>query len=244
MTKPIESADPKELRIEYIPLEQAAKWDWDDNPKLHDSERLMRSIEKYGFQDPPKFDAALGGFAHGNGRTRALAEMKRRGLPLPFGIVEVDGDWAMPVLFGNDMESRDVATAYAIDHNNLTMAGGDYTILEVARMWDTVLYGELLVRAKENGVLPVTVKSHEIDEILSGGWDDVAGDWDSYQDLEMREVANDADTQEKPNVQFKIGPYVWHVPRLVFTKWLDEARLEVGFKHKDLIQEYERRLGL
>jgi hypothetical protein len=60
----------------------------------------------------------------------------------------------------------------------------------------------------------------------------------------MREVANDADTQEKPNAKFKIGPYHWHVPRLVFTKWLDEARLEVGFKHKDLIQEYERRLGL
>jgi hypothetical protein len=38
-----------------------------------------------------------------------------------------DGCWAGPVVFGNDLASRAVAEAFAIDHNNLTLAGGDFT---------------------------------------------------------------------------------------------------------------------
>ena len=66
--------DENLLRIEYIKLDQAALWE--KNPKKHDIDLIIQSIEKYGFKDPPKFEPSLnnneGGFVEGNGRIEAL----------------------------------------------------------------------------------------------------------------------------------------------------------------------------
>jgi hypothetical protein len=76
-------APPSEERLElrYVPLSQAKRWD--ENPKRHDLDALVRSIELHGFGDPPKYDATLGALVYGNGGPRHLRrrrpEPRRRG---------------------------------------------------------------------------------------------------------------------------------------------------------------------
>ena len=74
----------EKLELRYIPLSQARRWD--ENPKLHDLPALIVSIERYGFGDPPKFDARLDGLVYGNGRTEALEQMREQGKEPPRGI--------------------------------------------------------------------------------------------------------------------------------------------------------------
>src|SRR5512143_890595 len=93
------------LRIEYVALPQARRWD--ENPKRHDLEAIAESIYRYGFQDPPKFDQALGALVFGNGRTEALLQAKAAGRDAPRGIaVGKDGEWYVPIVFGNDLASQ------------------------------------------------------------------------------------------------------------------------------------------
>lgn len=65
------------LELRYVPLAQAQLWD--ANPKRHDLDALIRSIEQHGFGDPPKFDSKLDGLVYGNGRTEALQTMRAIG---------------------------------------------------------------------------------------------------------------------------------------------------------------------
>ena len=73
--------EPEKLELRYVPLSQAKLWD--ENPKRHDIDRLIRSIETHGFGDPPKYDARLEGLVYGNGRTEALERMSRQGSDPP-----------------------------------------------------------------------------------------------------------------------------------------------------------------
>lgn len=162
------------LRLEYVLLDEAANWEWLDNPKLHDTEAIITSIQRYGFADPPKFDASLpsnagqGAIIGGNGRTAALVLMRDRGLPRPAGIAETTkGEWAIPVLFGNDLPSRERAEAFALDHNNLTMTGGTLTAQDAARMYTVDGYNDLLARLRDAETLPVTVSSQDVDDLLA-----------------------------------------------------------------------------
>ncbi len=157
------------LRLEYIPLSQAVLWD--KNPKAHDIGGIVESIRRYGFKDPPKFEPALnggrGGFAEGNGRTIALRMMRQQGEQPPRGIaVTENGEWAIPVLFGVDAESEAAAQAYAIDHNNLTMAGGEFAAWDMARMWDDS-YTDLLQELAAEDWLPVSVDGDDLDALLA-----------------------------------------------------------------------------
>jgi hypothetical protein len=126
----------EKLELRYIPLAQAKLWD--DNPKRHDIEALMRSIEKHGFGDPPKYDSQLDGLVYGNGRTEALERLRANGSDPPRGIAKLeDGEWALPVIFGVDAASRAAAVAFAVDHNNLTLLGGDdVDFSKLLAMWD------------------------------------------------------------------------------------------------------------
>jgi len=127
-------ADDK-LELRYIPLDQAVLWD--ENPKRHDIGTLIRSIELHGFGDPPKYDEKLGGLVYGNGRTEALTRMQAEEMDTPRGVVKLDdGNWAVPVIFGVDAKSKDAAVAFAIDHNNLTLQGGDLGFTDLLRIWD------------------------------------------------------------------------------------------------------------
>ena len=167
------------IEVKYILLDKAVLWD--ENPKLHDLGSLCESILCYGFVDPPKFDASLEALVYGNGRTIALqairddpasiARLRESGLEAPRGILyDAEGNWYVPVKFGVDQASRDVARALAIDHNNLTMLGGDFAVWDVAKMWDDS-YADLLKLAAEADIMPITVDGDDLDALLRE-WDD------------------------------------------------------------------------
>lgn len=154
----------EQLQLKYIPLNQVVLWD--DNPKKHDIGGLMQSLKRYGFVDPPKFDPHLnngkGGIVYGNGRSECVKLIKQETPHEPPRGVLLDdkGEWFLPVLFGLDAESEAIAKALALDHNNLTMAGGDFDLWDYAKMWNQESYAEVL-RSLENADVPPVTMSHE-----------------------------------------------------------------------------------
>lgn len=165
-TEAVSGSGYERLTLRYIPLTQARRWD--DNPKRHDLDALVRSIETHGFGDPPKFDTRLGALVYGNGRTEALERMRQAGKEPPRGIgVLDDGEWAIPVIFGVDAESRAAAVAFAIDHNNLVL-GGDLGIEEMLGMWDEQGLQRVLADAPDAGDLLASLSSADVGALLRG----------------------------------------------------------------------------
>ena len=155
------------LELRYIPLSQAQLWD--QNPKRHDIGALSRSIETHGFGDPPKYDATLGGLVYGNGRTEALERMQIDGRQPPRGILTTDeGEWAVPVIFGVDAESEAAAVAFAIDHNNLTLLGGDLGFEDVLRIWDEPGLQAVLDTMPDAGDLLASLDADDVAALLTG----------------------------------------------------------------------------
>ena len=157
----------EQLELRYIPLAQARRWD--ENPKRHDIEALVRSIETHGFGDPPKFDATLGALVYGNGRTEALERMRQEGHEPPRGIgVTEDSDWAVPIIFGVDAQSRAAAVAFAIDHNNLTLLGGDLGFADLLQIWDEEGLQAVLANTPDAGSLLASLTQADVDSLLIG----------------------------------------------------------------------------
>lgn len=155
------------LELRYIPLHQAKRWN--ANPKLHDLDALMDSITKHGFGDPPKYDAQLDGLVFGNGRTEALERMQADGVEPPRGIgVLESGEWAVPVIFGVDAESRSAAVAFAIDHNNLTLLGGDLGFADVLQIWDESGLQSVLEDTPGASDLLASLDSQDVEALLIG----------------------------------------------------------------------------
>jgi hypothetical protein len=155
------------LELRYIPLAQARRWD--ANPKRHDFDALIRSIETHGFGDPPKFDATLGALTYGNGRSEALERMRAAGKKPPRGIgVLDDGEWAVPVIFGVDAERHAAAVALAVDHNNLTLAGGSLQVEDVLGIWDEGALQRLLEETPDAGALLASMTRDDLDALLGG----------------------------------------------------------------------------
>jgi hypothetical protein len=163
-----------ELRIEYIPLGKATLFE--DNAKLHDIGSLVTSVRRYGFRDAVIYDEALGAIVAGNGRIEALAMMKQGGEEAPRGIKVEDGEWLVPVQFGVNALSVVEAKAFALDHNNITMLGGDFSPWDVAQMWDSDGYMALLGELAEADVLPISVTGEDIDALLAGFGAEEAGE--------------------------------------------------------------------
>lgn len=164
------------IRLLYVPLPLATKWD--RNPKLHDLDTLKQSIVDHGFKDPPKWEPALndgrGGIGEGNGRATALNELYDEQFPIPRGIrrssqdITIDGytypagSWFIPMLFGVDASSQAQAEAYAIDHNNLVLAGGGFADIDVLKLYDLDGYRAVLddiVAAADAHIASVDVES-------------------------------------------------------------------------------------
>lgn len=161
---------PEDLALKYIALNEAALWD--ENPKLHDIGGIVQSIRRYGFKDPPKFEPTLnggaGGIVEGNGRIRSLRMMRDQGDPMPTGLQEGDGgEWMVPVLFGVDADSELTAQAYALDHNNLTLTGGDLMPWDVGRIWDGDGYLAQLRDLQEIDALPVTIDDDSMSALIA-----------------------------------------------------------------------------
>lgn len=155
------------LELRYIPLSQARRWD--ANPKRHDIGALIRSIETHGFGDPPKYDTTLGALVYGNGRTEALERMRREGKVPPRGIGSLEnGEWAMPVIFGVDAESRAAAIAFAVDHNNLTLLGGDLGLTDLLAIWDEAGLQKILAEVPDAGALLASLDAGDVASLLDG----------------------------------------------------------------------------
>ena len=155
-------------QIAWIKVQDAINLLWEENPKLHDIKLLVESIEKYGFQELPKFDKLLinvagnyGAIKAGNGRVETIAYMENNGNELPRGIAKDKdtGAWVMPILIGVDAETIDIARAYAIDSNNLTMAGGDFKAADLLKMYDSK---KLLSVIDNDNELPVSMSKDDV----------------------------------------------------------------------------------
>ena len=163
------------LELRYVALSQAKKWD--ANPKRHDIPALVRSIEAHGFGDPPKYDTALEALVYGNGRAEALEVMRKEGKEPPRGIGVLEGgEWAVPVIFGVDSESRAAAIAFAIDHNNLTLLGGGLSIEDVLQIWDESALQRVLAEIPDAGALLASLDAADLDALLSGPKFDPVGE--------------------------------------------------------------------
>ena len=157
----------EKLELRYIPISQAHRWD--QNPKRHDIDALVQSIERHGFGDPPKYDAHLDGLVYGNGRTEALEQMRHDGHEPPRGIAVLDdGEWAVPVVFGVDAESHAAAVAFAIDHNNLTLLGGDLGFADLLRLWDEPALQAVLTETPDAGDLLASLDADDVAALLTG----------------------------------------------------------------------------
>ena len=206
-----------ELRIEYIPLDEVSRWK--RNPKRHDMGTLVAAIERYGFVDPPKWDETLGALVYGNGRDEALEWMHRQGRPAPRGIrVDEAGRWLVPIKFGVDAVSPQEAEALAIDHNNLTMAGGDFTAWDMARMWDAS-YTEILAGLQVDDALPLSLDNDSLAALLAGVGDepDIGGAGDDFDGS----PAVDGPTRTALGDLWQIGPH-----RLIVGDCTDPAVIE------------------
>lgn len=150
------------LERRYIRVRDVALWD--KNPKEHDIGTLIELIKRHGFRDAPTFDSSLNALVAGNGRTIALSMMEKQNYPAPRGIAvhSETNEWYMPVNFGVNSPNVEEAVAYAIDHNNSTMAGGTFTPIDMRRMWDSDKYMSLLNDLPSN-MLPVTVDSEDLE---------------------------------------------------------------------------------
>jgi hypothetical protein len=154
------------LELRYVPLAQAHRWD--ENPKKHDIDALVRSIELHGFGDPPKYDATLGALVYGNGRTEALERMRQEGKEPPRGVLRADGgEWAVPVIFGIDAKSRAAAVAFALDHN-LTVLGGNFDLSDMLRIWDEEGLKKVLAETPDAGELLASFDSDDLTALLDG----------------------------------------------------------------------------
>lgn len=211
------------LTIEYRRLDEVARWP--RNPKRHDIGAIVESIRRYGFVDPPKYDQTLGALVYGNGRDEALEWMHAQGDDPPRGVlVADDGMWLMPVKVGVDQESAEQAEALALDHNNLTLSGGDFTAWDMARMWSEG-YADILAGLATADALPITVDGDALDGLLNQAGTDILDLWKGMPEFEQGDLeaykktvvhfANEDDYQEFFRVigQPPNAKAIWYPPQ-------------------------------
>lgn len=128
------------LSIEYWPLAKLVKSRWKDNFKKHELPSLKSSIDRYGFRDPPAYDKTLKAFVEGNGRVQALNELKAEMAAIPRGVELKDGEWWIPVICGVDAKTVLEAKSYALDHNMLPMAAGNFNMIDRLSILDDNFY--------------------------------------------------------------------------------------------------------
>jgi hypothetical protein len=95
--------------------------------------------------------------------------MQGQGQELPRGLA-VDPEsqeWLVPVLFGVDAESQMAAQAYAVDHNNLVLSGGNFTVADLVGLWDESEYARILTGLAQEQMSPITVSADDLDALAS-----------------------------------------------------------------------------
>lgn len=158
------------LTLRYLPISQAELFD--SNAKLHDLDRIIESIARYGFKSACKWESSLnsgrGGIVAGNGRVEALRVMQERGDVCPIGIaLDEAGEWCVPVLFGVETESEAIARAYALDDNNLTLLGGEFAAEDLMKLYDQELLLSELEELGKYDEIPVSIGENDLEELLN-----------------------------------------------------------------------------
>ncbi|MGL5061301.1 MAG: hypothetical protein ACRC62_15110, partial [Microcoleus sp.] len=212
---PAPPASIEKIELRYMPVSEAVLFD--RNPKKHDIAKIAESIARYGMRNPPIWDVTLndgeGGIVAGNGRTETLRSMELQKQPVPRGIaIDEQGRWCMPIIFGCNAVSEFEAIAYAIDDNNLTMAG-DFSDFDIAKLWEREGYLELLTSIADEEVLPVTVDADAIASLLAGIDDDGSGS--GGQGEEKEKAVNDLiDKVEDSDYVPRVKPgEIWRLGR-------------------------------
>lgn len=161
----------------YIPIDKALNLRWIDNPKLHDLQAIWQSIEANGFRDKPAWDSNLtpvqgdansGALIFGNGRVEALHWGWKNKQDVPDGVLHDDaGLWYVPCEFGLDSTSESAAQAFGIDHNSLTMSGGDFQASDMWRMYDRDTLAALgeRIASDGNGAEAITLDGETLNEL-------------------------------------------------------------------------------
>lgn len=149
MESPVKQPAPT-LQIRMFPVGQVARWE--KNPKAHDLEALIASMQRFGFVNVPARDATTGRLYAGHGRDEALMLMKTRGLPPPKNIIVYRGDWYMPVLTGVAFENEKAAEQYLVADNRLSEKGG----------WET---DKLLAILKEHDAADQRLMGYDNDDL-------------------------------------------------------------------------------
>jgi hypothetical protein len=198
--------------MRYIPVVEAVLLD--ENPKLHDEPGIKESIRKYGFQDPGKWDATLESFVFGNGRTQCVKEMMDSGESIPAGIAVITegqykGQWAVPVVFGNDLASREQAEAFSIDHNNLTLTPGIKNQMTVLKMYDPQKYSKMIERIQsvsKEGM--VTVDNETARKISAAFNPDIGQRWKDL--IQGQETGNNTGNGDEKFLRYKLSFGEYH----------------------------------
>lgn len=123
MGRKTQAAKAERIRIEYISIDEVAKWP--RNPKLHADAELDESFERFGFVAPAIRDDKTQRLVAGHGRLERLITWRDQGKPAPRRIdVATDGKWLMPVVCGVSFANEQEAEAYLLADNQITMSRG------------------------------------------------------------------------------------------------------------------------
>lgn len=185
------------LRLVYIPLSQAKLWD--------------------------RNATALGGIVEGNGRTEALIRMRDQGQDVPRGVaLDLNtGEWCMPMIFGVDATSRLAAERYGIDHNNLVMAGGDFTAVDMARNYSEG-YLQIIQDLQKAELLPASVDNDDVKAIVADALERAKAAEEEPSDGSLlalsKVVIDDPRNLPEPGEVWHLGPHTLLVVD-VMTEW-------------------------
>lgn len=95
--------------------------DADLNPRVHDSDTLGDSFDRFGYVDPCLLDERTGKLLEGHGRKHKLIELRDSGAEPPEGItLAADGTWLVPVIRGKATADDNEAQALLIALNRIT----------------------------------------------------------------------------------------------------------------------------
>jgi len=155
------------LESRYVKLKSAVLWD--ENPKDHDIGAMIQAFLRYGFRDAPIFDETKGCIVAGNGRLIALKTMRDDGLGPPRGVVVEGDEWTIPVQFGIDAKTPEEAEAFGIDHNNITLLGGNVSVDAIMGIWNEKQLKSVLDRVKNKGDMPISFDWEDYEAMRAEG---------------------------------------------------------------------------
>jgi hypothetical protein len=127
------------------------------NPKDHDLTVITRSVERFGFLEPPIINDVTGHVISGHGRMDTLQGMKATGKTAPDG-VKVEGDkWIIPSWHVSVLEKDEYAVAVGL--NKTVELGGWHEDILVGILSD-------LAARNDNTLLATGYDRDDVDALL------------------------------------------------------------------------------